>query len=84
MAVLVRAHVTVLGSLFKYLLKVGHIFVNVILKRNDNALLGILEDISITKSCRGDELRKGLDVGHLERDLIAPRWDQPLCRPHIW
>ena len=72
MAVLVRAHVAVFRGLFEDLAKVRHIFVNIILKRDNDALLSILEDISITKSCRGDELRRGLDVGHLERDLIAP------------
>ena len=71
-AVLVRAHVAVLGSLFEDLAKVGHILVNVILKRDDNALLGILENISITKAGRRDKLRQSLNVGHFKRDLIAP------------
>ena len=72
MAVLVRAHVAVLRSLFEDLAKIRHVFVNVILKRDDHALLSILENIRVTKSCRRDELRQGLDVGHLKRDLIAP------------
>ena len=72
MAVLVGAHGAVLGGLLKDLLEVGHVLVDVLLEGDDDALLGILQNISIAETGRRNKFGKGLDVGHLKCDLVGP------------
>ena len=72
-AVLVGAHILVLGRLLEDLAEVRHQFGrDVLLEGDDDALLGILQDVRVAETGRGNELGQGLDVGHLERDLVAP------------
>ena len=71
-AVLVGAHGAILGSLLEHLAQVGHILVDVILHVDDDALLGVLQQVGITEAGGEHELGEGLDVGHLQGDLVAP------------
>ena len=73
MAVLVGTHVLVFGSLLKDLAQVRHeLGGDVGFQGDDDALLGILQNISVADTSGRNELRQSLDVRHLERDLVAP------------
>ena len=72
MAVNVHAHGLVLGGLLEDLLQVGHILVNIVLQGDDNALLGVLQQIDLAKACVEHEIGQGLGVGHLQLDGVAP------------
>ena len=71
-AVLVGAHGTVLRELLKDLEEVRHVLVDVVFQGDEDALLGVLQDIGVAQAGGRNEFGQGLDVGQLERDLVAP------------
>ena len=72
MAVFIRAHGAVFGSLLKDFAQIGHILVNILFHMNNSALLGILQQVSVTELCIEHKLRQRLDIGHLKADFVAP------------
>ena len=71
-ALRVPAHGLILRHLLKDLFQVGHILVNIVLQGDDNALLGVLQQIDLAKACVEHEIGQGLGVGHLQLDGVAP------------
>ena len=72
MAVFVGAHGFVLRSLLEDLAQVGHVLVDVLLQIDDNALLGVFQQIGIAKTGVEHEIGQGFDIGHFKRNLLAP------------
>ena len=80
MPVRVGTHRAILRIILENCLEVRHIAVNVILKRNDNALVGILQKRAVVKAGVENEVGKRLRVRHRERDFVAPLVSLH-CRP---
>ena len=66
MTVRIRTHGAVFGSLFKHLLEIGHIRVNVVLQSNNGTLFGILEQVSIAELRIEHKFRKGFCIRHFQ------------------
>ena len=72
MSVRIRRHDPVFRILVKYCLKVRHISINVLFKRNDNSLIRIFQQVCVTESGSENEFSQSLRVSHCEGNLIAP------------
>ena len=72
MSVRIRRHDSVFRILVEYCLKVRHISINVLFKRNDNSLIRIFQQVCVTESGSENEISESLRIGHSEGNLITP------------
>ena len=72
MAVRIRTHFPVFRVLVEYSFQVWHVSVNIILQRNNDALVSVPQQIIIAKTCRENEICQCVRIRHCQRNLFTP------------